>query len=84
MEQQRTIAQLNSHMAMAGNRTGVTLVRGEPFTYKPTVSPNDYVLAVNYYPQENGENLSVHGFSLIGDCLLVLLETKDHKPLVKK
>ena len=30
--QQRTNAQLNSHMALAGNRTGVTLVRGERFT----------------------------------------------------
>ena len=35
--QQRTNAQLNSHMAPAGNRTKVTLVRGECFTHKPTV-----------------------------------------------
>ena len=34
--QQRTNAQLNSHMAPTGNRTGVTLVRGERFTHKPT------------------------------------------------
>ena len=38
--QQRTNAQLNSQMALAGNRTGVTLVRGERFTHKPTVPPN--------------------------------------------
>ena len=38
--QQRTNAQLNSHiMAPAGNRTGVTLVRGKRFTHKPTVPP---------------------------------------------
>ena len=37
--QQRTNAQLNSHMAPTGNRTGVTLVRGERFTHKPTVPP---------------------------------------------
>ena len=35
--QQRTVAQLNSHMAPTGNRTGVTLVTGERFTHKPTV-----------------------------------------------
>ena len=35
--QQRTNAQLNSHMAPTGNQTRVTLVRGERFTHKPTV-----------------------------------------------
>ena len=29
--------QHNSHMALAGNRTGVTLVRGERFMHKPTM-----------------------------------------------
>ena len=38
--QQRTNAQINSHMALAGNRTGVTLVRGERFMYKPTMPPS--------------------------------------------
>ena len=37
--QQRANAQLNSHMALVGNRTGVTLVKGERFTHKPTVAP---------------------------------------------
>ena len=38
--QQRTNAQLNSHMALAGNRTEVTLVRGDPFTHTPTIPTN--------------------------------------------
>ena len=39
--QQRTNAQVNSHvMALAGNRIGVTLVRGERFTHKPTMHPS--------------------------------------------
>ena len=33
--------QLNSHMTLAGYRTGVTLVRGKRFTHKPTMPPND-------------------------------------------
>ena len=37
--QKRTNAQLNSHMALAGNQMGVTLVRGERFTHKPTMPP---------------------------------------------
>ena len=37
--QQRTNAQLNSHMALARNQTRVTLVRGERFTHTPTVPP---------------------------------------------
>ena len=38
--QKRTNAQLNSHIALAGNRTGVTLVRGEHFKHKPTMPPD--------------------------------------------
>ena len=37
--QQKTNAQLNSHMALAENRTRVTLVRGERITHKPTMPP---------------------------------------------
>ena len=35
LAQHRTNAQLNSHMALAVNQTGVTLVRGERFTMNP-------------------------------------------------
>ena len=37
--QQRTNTQLNSHMALVGKQTRVTSVRGERFTYKPTIMP---------------------------------------------
>ena len=46
--QQRTNAQLNSHMAPTGNRTGVTLVRGERFTHKPIVPMAGFCKTVNY------------------------------------
>ena len=48
VEQQRTNAQLNSHyMAPTWNRTGVTLVRGERFTHKPTVPLNYVCVCIN-------------------------------------
>ena len=37
--QQRINAQLNSNLAPAVNQSGVTLVRGERFTHKPTMPP---------------------------------------------